>query len=206
MRKAGFVVAIAALAVAAACSRQEQATPTPPPPAPGTPEWKIENAMSAAPEFVVSAARVMDWPATDTGQLVELRAGSNGWTCFPDGPATPANDPACADDQAMLAMQAMRTRSAPRIEGMAVWYFLQGSQVASTTDPFKMRPDSGQAWIDVGPFICASLPSRSAYRGLPTAPSATAPWVVWGTTPYGCIVMPAARPAVRTPPDTGVAR
>jgi len=94
----------------------------------------------------------------------------------------------------------MRARTAPRLEGMAVFYFLQGAQTASASDPFKMRPDSGQAWIDLGPFVCLSLPSRAAYRGLPTAPAANAPWVIWAATPYACIVTPAARPAAPQAP------
>ena len=76
----------------AACQQgAEQAEPpataaesTPAAPAPGSPEAKIEEALSAAPAEIAGGAAIMDWPATEGGEMTELRAGGNGWTCFPN--------------------------------------------------------------------------------------------------------------------------
>lgn len=60
-------------------------------------EEKIANAMSAGPTSVSADAAILDWPSEAGGDLIELRAGTNDWTCYPDDPSTPVNDPICAD-------------------------------------------------------------------------------------------------------------
>src|SRR4051812_17300645 len=47
---------------------------------------KIANATSAAPAEITKKATIMDWPDKEGGQPKELRAGSNGWVCFPNSP------------------------------------------------------------------------------------------------------------------------
>src|SRR5262245_19886899 len=68
---------------------------------------KIQEAMGAAPASISKDAAVMDWPAKEGGQMTQLRAGTNGWTCMPDFPQTEGNDPMCVDDQWMGFMGAM---------------------------------------------------------------------------------------------------
>ena len=193
MRRTMALMVVGGLAVLAACANQEAAAP--PPPAPGTPEWKIQSALSAAPEAVTSGAKVMDWPASDTAQPPTLREGTNGWTCMPDDPNTPGNDPGCADEEMSRYWDAWMQRTPPRLGGMAVGYALQGMQVASLTDPFKTAPDSGQAWLDVPPSVMIAMPDPRAYGVLPTAPTAAGPWVIWARTPFAAIIVPAARQA-----------
>jgi len=55
--------------------------------------WKIQNAMSAAPPAISRHATILDWPAKEGDQPMVLRKGTNEWTCFPDDPGTPGNDP-----------------------------------------------------------------------------------------------------------------
>ncbi|MDP9203189.1 MAG: hypothetical protein M3P26_14835, partial [Gemmatimonadota bacterium] len=74
---------------------------------------KIANAMTAAPRSISGQAAIMDWPATEGAQMATLRAGTNGWTCLPDFPATKGNDPMCVDDQWMGFMGAMMTKATP---------------------------------------------------------------------------------------------
>jgi len=59
---------------------------------------KIANATSSAPAAVSGQATVMDWPTKEGAMPDTLRAGTNGWTCFPDMPETKGNDPMCIDD------------------------------------------------------------------------------------------------------------
>src|SRR5438876_10990318 len=60
-------------------------------------EAKIKNAMSAAPMSIAKDATIMDFPEAEGGAMATLREGTNGWTCLPNDPSTPANDPMCLD-------------------------------------------------------------------------------------------------------------
>jgi hypothetical protein len=201
MRTAMMLVLGGALA---ACGKERQ----PPPvagPVPGTTAWKIQNAMGAGPEYVVGAATVLELVPNDTATPT-LRAGTNGWTCFTDDPRTPVNDPTCADDEAMKYVEAYLAHQPPRLSGMALIYALQGSQMASSTDPYKITPDSGQAWTDIGPAVFIAMPDARAYRGLPTTPTPGKPWVMFAGTPYALLVVPAAAPAPAAPAPASPAR
>jgi hypothetical protein len=196
MRTATMLVLGGAL-MASGC-KKEEAQPAAAPPARGSTEWKIRNAMSAGPEYVVNAATLVDFVPNDTA-MPTLRAGTNGWTCFTDDPRTPGNDPTCADDEAMKWYQAYLGHRPPRTSGMALMYALQGGQMASITDPYKLAPDSGQGWTDVGPAVFIVMPDVRTYRGLPTTPTPGKPWVAWARTPYAALVVPAAAPAPAAP-------
>lgn len=195
----GAAAVMLAAVVLAACAKQEEKTAAAPPPAPGTPEWKIQNAMTGGPEYVVSGATLMEMVPGDTAPHV-LRQGTNGWTCFADDPNTPANDPGCADDEAMKYYAAWMAHQPPRLAAMGVTWSLQGGQLASVTDPYKLKPDSGQAWVDIPPSVFIMMPDARAYRGLPTTPTPGKPWVVYAGTPYAVLVVPAAAPGAPAAP------
>jgi hypothetical protein len=191
------------VAVLAGCKKEEKQAAAPP--APGTTEWKILNAMSAGPEYVVSGAKLQEFVPTDTAMRV-LREGTNDWTCFTDDPNTPANDPSCSDDEAMKWFDAFLAHLPPRLTGMGVAYALQGAQLASLSDPYKQKPDSGQAWVDIPPAIFIMMPDARAYRGLPTAPTSGKPWVLYAGTPYWVLVVPAAAPGSAAPAPAAPAK
>ena len=63
----------------------------------GMPAWTaaqdtVANARSAAPASISADATIMDW------DLNVVQEGSNEWTCLPDRPTTPGNDPWCVTD------------------------------------------------------------------------------------------------------------
>src|SRR5437899_10446724 len=61
---------------------------------------KIKNAESAAPDSIARAATIMDWPATDSAKPTQLRAGTNGWVCYPstaNQSRVLGEDPLCLD-------------------------------------------------------------------------------------------------------------
>src|SRR2546422_11306268 len=70
---------------------------------------KIADAMKAAPRSISAKATIMDWPATEGGKMVPLRAGTNGWTCLPDFPATRGDAPMCADHPSVSSLNAPLT-------------------------------------------------------------------------------------------------
>lgn len=157
----------------------------------GTPEWKIENAMSAAPEAIAGAATIMDWPASEGAEMTQLRAGTNGWTCLPDMPQTPANDPGCYD-KVWLALFDAYIRHKPfttRVAGVS--YMLQGSADASNTDPFKAQPDSGQDWLVDPPHIMWISPDPRVLDAFPSEHKPeNGPYVMFKGTPYAHLMIP----------------
>jgi hypothetical protein len=188
-------LAAGALLVALGACAKEQPKPeaaAPAGPAKGTKEWKIENAMSAGPAAIAGAATIMDWAATPTGQPTQLRAGTNGWTCFVDAPASPGNDPMCFDAAFGAWATAWMGHKAPNITAFGVAYMLQGGTDASNTDPFKMKPDSGQPWVDTGPHVMVVVPNVNALKGLSTDSKSGGPYIMWQGTPYAHVMVPVA--------------
>src|SRR6202035_1339875 len=78
---------------------------------PKTDAAKIANAMSAAPPAVSRNASVMEMTAD--GNMRMLRKGTGEWTCVPDDPSTPGNDPMCLDPNAMEWLHAYVSKSPP---------------------------------------------------------------------------------------------
>ena len=93
MRKGIFTVVAAVLLVVAVAAQQspKPAAPKPAAAKPAAPkpataggaadQAKIRLAMSGAPADIAKNAAIMD--VDEKGQMKQLRAGTNGWTCMP---------------------------------------------------------------------------------------------------------------------------
>jgi hypothetical protein len=188
------LAALALVALLGACAKEQppQQAQAPAGPAKGTPEWKIQNAMSAAPENIAAAATIIDFPSTPGGKPAQLRAGTNGWTCLPDDPGTPGNDPTCWDAAFGAWIDAYLAHQPPHITKVGLSYMLQGSTDASNTDPFKSKPDSGESWVVTGPHIMIVVPDPRSLAGLSSDWKSGQPYVMWPGTPYAHIMVPVA--------------
>jgi len=187
-----LVVGFIALLVGA-CNKpapQQQQAAQPAGPAPGTPEWKIQNAMSAAPAGIAAGATIVDRPSSPDGKMVQLRAGTNGWTCISDDPNTPGNTPLCWNARFGGWAEAIAGHKTPHIGGVALAYMLQGVRYASNTDPFAAKPDSGQPWIVTGPQIMVVVPDPRTLSGMPTDWRSGGPYVMYAGTPYAHLMVP----------------
>ena len=146
----------------------------------------IASAISAAPASVGAAATV----ATMDGKV--LRKGTNGWTCYPDDPGSPGNDPMCVDKNGQAWMNAlMAKKPPPKAVGLA--YMLQGGSDASNLDAFQAKPAAGQKWVSTGPHMMILSAEAAAASGYPTKqanPDTTKPYVMYGGTPYAHIMFP----------------
>lgn len=188
----GRMTTVAVLALTlGACARQEQAKAPAAPagPAMGTPEWKIQNALSAAPAAIAAGAAVLDLPGAD-GKMAQLRAGTNGWTCVPDMPDTPRNDPTCVDAGFLDWFGAWMQHKTPHLTAPALAYMLQGAADASNTDPFKTKPDSGQPWVLTGPHIMVAVPDPKTLSKFSTDWKSGGPYVMFAGTPYAHLMIP----------------
>lgn len=150
----------------------------------------IANAASAAPASIGRNAAVVA-PGRG-GAMRTLRRGTNGWTCMPDDPNTPANDPMCFDRNGMLWADAWMHHKVPPADKPGLSYMLQGAADASNTDPYAMKPARGAAWVRTGPHIMILDRNAAASSGYPGGPhpDTSKPYVMFGGTPYAHIMMP----------------
>jgi hypothetical protein len=150
----------------------------------------IQNAMSAAPLRVAENATIMDWPSEAGGDLVELRAGENGWTCLTDDPATPTNDPMCLDTQWMEWLHALLEGRTPEITAIGIGYMLQGGSGASSSDPTLTEPPTGEAWMIDPPHFMLMAPWDLDPTIYPTDPHAGGPYIMFEGTPFEHVMVP----------------
>jgi hypothetical protein len=152
----------------------------------------IENAISAAPPALAENATILGFPAEDGGDMVVLREGTNGWTCIPDWPVSPGNDPMCLDETFAQWNDALAAGTDPELTSVGLAYMLQGGSDPSNTDPFAMEPAEGEDWISTPPHIMIVFPTPLDPELFPTDHSYGGPYVMWAGTPYEHIMMPVA--------------
>jgi len=161
-------------------------------------QWKIVNALTAAPDFIADNATVMDWPAQagehQQGRI--LRKGNNGWTCMPDRPGKPAHDPMCADDTMMEWIKATLAGRQPNIDRVGIAYMLQGEAGADQNDLSVKTPPEGQDWYYVGPHVMVVLPdaNKEALKYVNEDISTSEPYVTALPSSSPLLVIPIARP------------
>ena len=157
--------------------------------APKSDAAKIVNAMSAAPPAVSRNASVMEMTAD--GKMKMLRQGTGQWTCVPDDPSTPGNDPMCLDPNAMEWLHAYIAISPPPAK-VGFIYMLQGGWDFSNLDPYANKPDGGKATI-TGPHVMVVGPAVKAAPGYDrtgAGVNTAAPYVMWKDTPYEHLMIP----------------
>jgi hypothetical protein len=151
---------------------------------------KVQSAMSAAPMAIAKDAKLVDYPEKAGQPLIELREGTNEWTCFPDWQATPGKDPMCFDKMWMQWFEAINTATDPNIKEPGIAYMLQGGSDASNTDPFAMKPKEGEEWVSAPPHIMLIVPGELDKTAFSTDHHSGAPWVMYAGTPYEHVMIP----------------
>lgn len=153
---------------------------------------KIENAMSAAPSSISANATILDYEMDDAGKFVVLREGSNDWSCFPDTPGTPSDDPQCNDQAWMDWTYALFAGEQPNIKTPGLAYMLQGGSDASNTDPAATEPAEGEDWVSSPPHVMLIMPEELDQSVFSTDHDSGEPYIMWAGTPYEHIMMPVA--------------
>ena len=145
----------------------------------------IESAMGAGPSSISASATIMDW------DMNVLREGSNGWTCLPDRPDTPGEDPWCANGAWMNFLGAYVNKTEPTYTEIGIAYMLKGDSPVSNADPYATEPTGPEDWVtDVGPHLMMLYPDRSNLEGISTDHLNGGPWVMWPDTPYVHLMVP----------------
>jgi hypothetical protein len=162
-----------------------------------TKEQKIADASTAAPATVSAKATILDWPAKEGEKPPVLRAGTNGWTCFPDAPETDGSDPMCLDQPWLTWIDGYLARTTPQITRVGVGYMIApGGAKGSNTDPYAMAPTADNHWGLHQPHLMIVVPDLKALEGIPTDPNNGGPYVMWKGTPYAHIMAPVTAPAM----------
>lgn len=144
----------------------------------------IKSAASAAPPSISDKATIL----SSDGKV--LREGTNGWTCMPDRPDTPGNDPMCVDKRWLNLLQALKSKKEPSTEGFGISYMLAGDSPVSNTDPYATKPTSDADWVeDAGPHLMIAL-EKEVLKKMTTDPYNGGPWVMWKDTPYAHLMVP----------------
>ena len=151
-------------------------------------DLRIANALSALPAALAEGAAVIDM--NEAGEVVELRAGTNGWICIPDSPGSPGNDPMCMDDVWMQWFDALMTGAEFSADHVGIGYMLQGGSDASNIDPFAMEPAAGEDWITTPPHTMVISPIPLDPTVFTTDPNSGGPYIMWAGTPYEHLMVP----------------
>jgi hypothetical protein len=108
-----------------------------------------------------------------------------------DNPATPGPDPMCADQNAMLWVDAWMNKKAPPKDKVGFMYMLAGGTDASNTDPYAVKPTAGNNWVSTGPHVMI-VGAKGLLDAYPTSPKpdTTKPYVMWAGTPYEHVMIP----------------
>jgi hypothetical protein len=155
---------------------------------------KITNAMSAAPASISKNATIMDWAAAPSGQPRQLRAGTNGWVCYPTSPmefgAASDEDPMCLDKAWQGWASAWMSKGQPPAGASGIAYMLKGDKGASNTDPFATGPAAGNDWVVSPAHVMVLFADSKTLDMYPTDPKSGGPWVMWKGTPYAHLMVP----------------
>jgi CubicO group peptidase (beta-lactamase class C family) len=155
-------------------------------------EEKIKNAESAAPTAIGKDATIVDWPAQEGGEMITLREGSNGWTCYTDWPASPTNDPECNDAafEAWFRSLMAGEKEPPKVTSPGLSYMLQGGTDPSNTDPFAAPPASADGWVVSPAHLMIVAPWDLSPADFSTNPQSGEPYIMWEGTPYEHLMIP----------------
>ena len=156
---------------------------------------QIENAMSAAPLVIAGEATVLGFPREEGGDMVVLRQGTNGWTCYTDWPVSPGNDPACYDAVWEAWNAAYHAGGNPEISALGIGFMLAGGSDPSNTDPMAMEPAADEDWITTPPHLMIVVPGGLDPAVFTTDHHSGYPYIMWEGTPYEHLMLPVV-PAV----------
>ena len=148
----------------------------------------IKLAESAAPPEISRDAAVMI-PGED-GKLVEVRKGTNGFTCIPTVNNLPEPDPMCMDQAVgqwvndLMSNAPKPTNTVPGIGYMAKggWHFEKDGKILMSEAPGSKAVKEPAHWMVMWPF-------DSKASGLPSVETPMGAYVMFDGTPYAHLMV-----------------
>ena len=154
-------------------------------PSSATAQDAIASARSAGPDSISADVTVMGW------DLKVISQGSNDWTCLPDRPDTPGNDPWCVTAAWLDFLKAYVGQTQPTYVDIGFAYMLQGDTPVSNTDPYATEATGPDDWVtDLGAHLMMLVPDLALLDSIPRDHRNGGPWIMWPDTPYAHIMIP----------------
>jgi len=151
-------------------------------------EQQIKLALSAAPPHIAKEASVK--LAGEDGRLVEVRHGTNGFTCIPTVNHRPDPDPMCFDaavGQWVEALQGDAPKPTNTVPGIS--YMARGGFHWEKDGKVMMKQEPGAKLVKEPAHWMLMWPFDSKTTGLPTLPNQSGVWVMFDGTPYAHLMV-----------------
>ena len=180
-----YIVTLSIAVALMACAAPEEPSQPAAEPVASSQEDLIRNAERAGPESIAADSTIMDW------ELNVIREGSNGWTCLPDRPDTPGDDPWCVNGPWLNFLQAYVSQTEPTYTEIGFAYMLMGDTPVSNSDPYATEETGPEDWVTgLGAHLMMLIPDRSMLEAISTDHRNGGPWVMWPDTLYAHIMIP----------------
>lgn len=151
-------------------------------------EQQIKLALSAAPPQIGNEASVK--LAGEDGKLIEVRKGTNGFTCIPTVNSRPDPDPMCFDaavEQWVDALQADAPKPTNAVPGIS--YMARGGFHWEKDGKVLMKQEPGAKLVKEPSHWMLMWPFESKTTGLPTLPNQSGVWIMLDGTPYAHLMV-----------------
>ena len=149
---------------------------------------QIALALSGAPPHIAKDAAVM--APGDDGKMVEIKKGTNGFTCIPSVENLPEPDPMCMD-AAVKQWVSDLINGAPKpgntVPGIA--YMARGGNHWEKDGKVLMKQEPGAKLVKEPPHWMLMWPFESEAEKLPTIPNASGVYVMFDGTPYAHLMV-----------------
>lgn len=152
-------------------------------------EELINTALSAAPAYISKDAAVLI-PGED-GRLMEVKKGTNGFTCIPDIDGQEIPDPFCGDEAAsswLMDAMAQKEKPSNTVPGVAYmakggWHWEKDGQIVMDKNtPGAVRVKEPPHWMVFWPF-------DSKTTGLPSKPGRFGTYIMYEDTSYSHLMI-----------------
>src|SRR5256885_16076300 len=159
-----------------------------------TDKKKIPKCNRTTPPGISQKETIIEKTAPPGSKATQLRAGTNGWVCYPSTPemnhGASGGDPMCLDKSWQSWAEAWSSKTQPKITSQGIAYMLKGDAGASNTDPFAMGPTDSNQWVVSPPHIMVLYTDTKMLDAFPSDPTNGGPWVMWKGTPYAHLMVP----------------
>lgn len=151
-------------------------------------EQQIKLALSAAPPRISKDASVM-LPG-EGGKMVEVKKGTNGFTCIPTVNNRPEPDPMCYDaavGQWVEALQKKAEKPGNTVPGIS--YMARGGYHWEKDGKVLMDEEPGAKLVKEPPHWMMMWPFTSADTRLPNRPNPSGVWIMFDGTPFAHLMV-----------------
>jgi len=151
-------------------------------------EEQIKLALSAAPLRISKDASVM-LPGEE-GKMVEVKKGTNGFTCIPTVNNRPDPDPMCYDaavGQWVEALQKKADKPGNTVPGIS--YMARGGYHWEKDGKVLMDEAPGAKFVKEPPHWMMMWPFTSVDTQLPSRPNPSGVWIMFDGTPFAHLMV-----------------